>query len=74
MKRLTVEGGTMSAKLEGSDPSVPEVVAAQLGKRDGLERAMHDETGVSLDLIGVGTIVVNSMGIVGQGGEAKQHH
>ena len=48
------------------------VPAAQLGQRDGLQRAVHHQAGVALDPGGVGAVVVDPVRVVGEGREAEQ--
>ncbi len=40
--------------------------AAQLGQRHGLQRSVDDQSGIALDRGGVGAVVVDAVGVVGE--------
>ncbi|MEU2739755.1 hypothetical protein ABZ656_31460 [Streptomyces sp. NPDC007095] len=66
------EDGAAQPVGKGTDLSGGGVVAHQFQHQEGQERAVHDESGIPLDVPGVRRVVVDAVGVRGERAEPEQ--
>ena len=57
-----------------ADPRMPQGCRDIIDQQSGLKRTMHDKVWIVLDILGVGTVVMDAVGIECQSRVAEQHY